>query len=59
LRTFGSRAVPALPGATSTSLASGERDAFHAIACSRPPPPITSTFIFDVAALNAGSAACP
>src|SRR5690606_17905158 len=43
LRTLGSRAVPALPGATSTSLTRGDCAHFHASACSRPPPPITST----------------
>src|SRR5690606_29787583 len=44
LRVFGSLAVPALPGATSTSLTSGDCAAFHARACSRPPPPMIKTF---------------
>src|SRR5690606_1447170 len=43
-RVFGSRAVPALPGATRTSRTSGDCAAFHAIACSRPPPPMIRTF---------------
>src|SRR5690554_5151406 len=41
----GSRAVPALPGATKTRSASGERAAFQARACSRPPLPIIRMFI--------------
>src|SRR3989344_4000552 len=38
-------AVPPLPGATYTLVTLGDSLSFHAIACSRPPPPITSTFI--------------
>ena len=42
----GSRAVPALPGATSTSLdARATARSFQASACSRPPLPTTRTFI--------------
>jgi hypothetical protein len=44
LRTLGSAAVPALPGATSTSVTRGEAAHFHASACSRPPAPTMSTF---------------
>src|SRR5271165_2658642 len=40
----GSTAVPALPGATKTFATRGERAIRHAMACSRPPPPTTSTF---------------
>ena len=40
-RTCGSPAIPALPGATSTSLTPGSRPSFQASACSRPPPPST------------------
>ena len=36
----GSRAVPALPGATNTRATRGLCAIFHASACSRPPPPI-------------------
>ena len=39
-----SRAVPALPGATSTFETRGERASFHASACSRPPEPMTRIF---------------
>src|SRR3546814_19221766 len=38
-------AVPALPGATSTVAMRGDCASFHASACSRPPPPMTRTFI--------------
>src|SRR5574344_3150608 len=38
-------AVPPLPGATNTLVALGDCASFHASACSRPPPPITSIFI--------------
>ena len=41
----GSRAVPALPGATNTLATRGDCATFHASACSRPPPPTTRTFI--------------
>src|SRR5690349_17539051 len=41
----GSDAVPALPGATNTFATRGDCATFHASACSRPPPPTTSTFI--------------
>ncbi len=37
-------AIPALPGAHSTSGACGERASARTIACSRPPPPTTRTF---------------
>src|SRR5690242_805493 len=40
----GSSAVPPLPGATKTLAARGDCAIFQAIACSRPPEPITSTF---------------
>src|SRR5438552_6434709 len=40
----GSRAVPALPGATYTLPTRGDCAIFHASACSRPPPPMTRTF---------------
>ena len=54
LRHFGSSAVPALPGATITSVTRGDCASFQASACSRPPPPMTRTFNV----LNAGSGAC-
>ena len=38
-------AVPALPGATTTSLTRGDWLIFQASACSRPPEPMTSTFM--------------
>ena len=41
--TRGSRAVPALPGATSTRATRSLCASFQASACSRPPPPTTST----------------
>src|SRR6266705_1600550 len=41
----GSSAVPPLPGATKTLPTRGESAIFHASACSRPPEPMTSTFI--------------
>src|ERR1019366_1018944 len=41
----GSAAVPALPGATKTVCTRGERTSFQASACSRPPPPMTRTFM--------------
>ena len=44
LRHLRSVAVPALPGATRTSATRRDCASFHARACSRPPPPITSTF---------------
>src|ERR1700683_338172 len=45
LRTFGSLAVPALPGATSTYETRAAAAHFQARACSRPPPPTIRTFI--------------
>src|SRR5512143_125421 len=44
LRILGSLAVPALPGATSTWSTFADWASFHAIACSRPPLPMTRTF---------------
>ena len=41
----GSAAVPALPGATNTLCTFSDVFNFHASACSRPPPPMTKTFI--------------
>src|SRR5450755_811076 len=41
----GSAAVPALPGATNTVCTRGDWASFQASACSRPPLPMTSTFI--------------
>ena len=58
LRTLGSRAVPALPGATSTSVTRGDWAHFQASACSRPPPPMIRTLYARVTAFSAGSAAC-
>ena len=46
------RAVPAFPGATSTSSTRGDCAHFHARACSRPPEPMIRTFI------SGGSVAC-
>ena len=43
--TRASAAMPALPGAHSTSGARGLRCSARTIACSRPPPPTTRTFI--------------
>src|SRR5512134_1311940 len=43
-----SRAVPALPGATITRETRGECASFQASACSRPPEPMTSSFIGSV-----------
>jgi hypothetical protein len=40
-----SRAVPALPGATNTRETRGERASFQASACSRPPEPMTRSFM--------------
>src|SRR5688572_18581586 len=40
-----SRAVPPLPGATNTFCTRGLCASFHAIACSRPPLPMTRSFI--------------
>src|ERR1019366_3955845 len=40
-----SSAVPAWPGAMSTFDTRGECASFHANACSRPPPPMTSSFM--------------
>ena len=37
--------VPALPGATNTFATRGDCATFHASACSRPPPPMTRTFM--------------
>src|SRR5215469_4531707 len=45
LRTRGSMAVPALPGATSTSVTRAAAAHFQASACSRPPPPTIRIFI--------------
>ena len=45
LMTPGSRAVPALPGATKTCDTRCDCAIFQARACSRPPPPMTSSFI--------------
>ena len=45
LAVFGSFAVPALPGATNTALTLFDCASFHAKACSRPPDPMTNTFI--------------
>src|ERR1700693_2950867 len=45
LRTRGSACVPALPGATMTSLTRGDWAHFQARACSRPPPPTMRTFM--------------
>src|SRR6516165_164327 len=45
LRTRGSPAVPALPGATSTSVTRAAAAHFQASACSRPPPPTIRIFI--------------
>src|SRR3990167_8377080 len=39
------RAVPPLPGATKTRGTPGDWLSFQAMACSRPPPPMTSTFM--------------
>src|SRR5579885_2462834 len=41
-----SAAVPALPGATYTRPTRADCAAFHASACSRPPPPTIKTFMF-------------
>jgi len=38
-------AVPPLPGATNTFCTRGLCASFHASACSRPPAPMTSSFI--------------
>jgi hypothetical protein len=40
-----SLAVPPLPGATNTFCTRGLCASFHARACSRPPEPMTSSFI--------------
>ena len=45
--------MPALPGAHNTSRTDGARDSAQASACSRPPPPTTSTFICENAAMRA------
>jgi hypothetical protein len=50
--TPGSRAVPAFPGATNTRATRGELASFQAIACSRPPPPMTRTFMVGKDALE-------
>jgi hypothetical protein len=39
-------AVPALPGATYNSRTCRDCASFQANACSRPPPPMTSTLMF-------------
>ena len=44
LTSAGSRAVPALPGATNTFATRGLCAIFHASACSLPPPPTTRMF---------------
>mmetsp|Transcript_5369 Transcript_5369/g.14926 ORF Transcript_5369/g.14926 Transcript_5369/m.14926 type:complete len:209 (-) Transcript_5369:89-715(-) len=44
---LGSWLIPALPGAQNRVLQSGDWASFHARACSRPPVPTTSTFIFE------------
>src|ERR1041384_4018102 len=49
LRTFGSVAVPALPGATSTSVTRAACAHFQASACSRPPEPTIRTFMESLA----------
>src|SRR5690606_30538117 len=41
----GSSAVPALPGATSTRVTLPDWTSFQASACSRPPEPMTRTFM--------------
>ena len=45
VRTCGSPAIAAPPGATRTSFTPGSRPSFQAMACSRPPPPSTSTLV--------------
>jgi hypothetical protein len=40
--------VPALPGAQANSVTCGEAASFQTSACSRPPDPMTRTFIFGV-----------
>jgi len=45
LRHLASVAVPALPGATITSLTRADRASFQASACSRPPAPMTRIFM--------------
>ena len=40
-----SPAIPALPGVQSSSGRCGERSSARTIACSRPPPPTTRTFV--------------
>src|SRR6185437_5685470 len=47
LRTLGSSAVPAFPGAAKTASTRGDCAHFHASACSRPPPPTIRIFIRD------------
>src|SRR5215213_2662028 len=49
-----SRAVPALPGAQNTFSARADCFNRHASACSRPPFPITRTFIVGGSALRVG-----
>ena len=39
------RAMPPLPGAHSSASTRGERDKARQTACSRPPPPMTRTFM--------------
>ena len=52
-----SPAVPALPGAQNTFPARGDCRSFHTSACSRPPLPITRTFIMGAASVRwSGSA---
>jgi hypothetical protein len=43
LLVFDKLAVPPLPGQTKIFSTSGDLDSFQQSACSRPPPPITST----------------
>src|SRR3989442_8147821 len=49
-----SLALPPLPGATNTFCTRGLCASFHAIACSRPPEPITSSFISVAEVAHAG-----
>src|SRR6185436_1262903 len=49
-----SAAVPPFPGATNTFCTRGLCASFHAIACSRPPPPMTRSFISVAEVAHAG-----
>ena len=49
-----SLALPPLPGATNTFCTLGLSASFHAIACSRPPAPITRSFISVAEVAHAG-----